>query len=478
MIAVFIIATLALEAIILSAYWVVALIGFGARRRVWQRFHTAFGQQGLSGPDALIGYSTQTQPIIRSVAIWRTLIPVFTVIATVTVEITLAVVLPETGLPISPPVGGILLAAIGLTLPGTLLTRHLFDRRGALQLDGPAIRDFMGITIPQQSLATTHIWRAVLAYFVMAIVLEGLGVSFTTTQPLLLVAVALLFFGGVFGGSWLVTRETLRRVYHVALTQTPWGALDARLKQWGEALGQPIDTIALTFPIGLMAVPQMEIVAPQTTLAIDFRVLLVTDWRQRDALTVQQLFAARTRRRALWQTALLLALGSSVAGALVSLVITPVGFALPLWLSSSLTAIAPFGLASLILGWLTQRFRQTTNRAATQSALAADAAAAAATGDPVALMVALHTLRTLTPAPRGRYDALVLGNDATMQRIMALDVLAHRPDAPRAPWFGSPVPAAIPLMLGPYLLTTALASPLFPEQPVMLRTAVAPVAAR
>lgn len=70
----------------------------------------------------------------------------------------------------------------------------------------------------------------------------------------------------------------------------------------------------------------------------------------------------------------------------------------------------------------------------------------ALTGDPLALMVALHTVGALR------------GNTAEMaKRISRLDALLKQP-GPRAPWADAPVPSAIPLVVGGRTLTAPLDS--------------------
>ena len=74
------------------------------------------------------------------------------------------------------------------------------------------------------------------------------------------------------------------------------------------------------------------------------------------------------------------------------------------------------------------------------------------TGDPVALLVALHTLVFFNPRVKA----------SVMLRINSLEKLMQGP-GPRAPWASKPVSSVVPVVRGPYPFTVPLEQATAPE---------------
>ncbi|MBO0793236.1 MAG: hypothetical protein J2P36_20120, partial [Ktedonobacteraceae bacterium] len=163
--------------------------------------------------------------------------------------------------------------------------------------------------------------------------------------------------------------------------------------------------------------------------------------RQQDALTAMMLGTFRRRRTSflLLRILLIVLLVAFVAGliVLVELPTTEPGQIMLIWL-----VVVSLILLALIVQLSIRRINK-------RRQFSIDDFAANLTGDPIAIMVALHTICALNGIPLNYKGSR---QPAVARRLAYLDQLA-RADGPRAPQAGLLVPSSIPARFGPYTLS-------------------------
>jgi hypothetical protein len=179
------------------------------------------------------------------------------------------------------------------------------------------------------------------------------------------------------------------------------------------------------------------------TMFFSERSLRAIDWRQQDALTDLALGIARYRTGdRLTRCLYAFAEGTLLAGffLLVAYVessgLRDTGGLFSAFVIAGTIPIGRHAISRLYTGYDIVRTRQLGERFA-----------AGLTGDPLAIMVALHTLLAIHMAPPSRAS----------QRLNLLEQLRGQPGH-WAPWADNPVPSAIPLVWNGHTLTAPLES--------------------
>lgn len=254
----------------------------------------------------------------------------------------------------------------------------------------------------------------------------------------------------------LATQLILWQTPSLPIQRTRWAALDPRIGAWGHLAGVRVKAVYVQQTArlgtgGIAAVGSRR----ARVLFIGDALLASTDWRQQDALIVHALntsaagIVLRSRLARLLVSYGILAAVVAIFAALLlisqnGLDVSPVVVIVLTLLAVMLTLglfVYTVVMSIFARGRTRRRF------------LAADARAAAITGDPLALMVGLNTLSALSGAPTDRRLAYY---PSTAERVAALDALLRQP-GPRAPYAWQLVPSIVPVFVGPYCLTVPLA---------------------
>jgi hypothetical protein len=247
---------------------------------------------------------------------------------------------------------------------------------------------------------------------------------------------------GVLAYRFLSPYELRWHIPSRPIERTDWAALAPRIAGWASRAGVRIGSIQVlanrdtgTAGAGFMGVGK-------PTLCLGDNVLAATEWRQQDAVVAVLLGLARRSgdiaiAKIIWavmETSVLAALVRTLAFFNTS---DPAAVA-------SLAPIAVVSLTAAATLYLIGRF--SVGNPLPRFARRADCYAAELIGDPLAVLVALHTMGEL----RGQSGAM-------SARIQRLDALRQRP-GPWAPWADLPVPSAVPFVLDGRTLTTPLDS--------------------
>jgi len=226
------------------------------------------------------------------------------------------------------------------------------------------------------------------------------------------------------------------------IERTDWAALAPRIAGWASRAGVRIGftRVLASRDAGTAGATFLGVGRP--TLFLGDNVLAATDWRQRDALAAVLLGLARRSGDIAIAKIIWAVMETSVLAALVRALAffdtsdpAAVTLIAPLAVASLTAAATLYLIGRLSVGYSFQLFAQR-----------ADRYAAELTGDPLAVLVALHTLGELRGQP-----------GAMSARIQRLDTLRQR-SGPWAPWADLPVPSAITFVLAGRTLTAPLDS--------------------
>ncbi len=243
----------------------------------------------------------------------------------------------------------------------------------------------------------------------------------------------------------------------VPIRETSWAALEARIRAWAARAMVQVQAIDIQ-QAGAASVARDG--RHGHALFLNAQLLEQTDWRQQDAIVGHELGHLRLGHRRITALIEMLKIGTQTALCVALNLASP-----PAWLASlaHLMALAPdwptqlieadlllLGLSLLGLGIASISLlgRGRSHRIE----LACDRFSAELTGDPIAMMVALNTLRTLRGMPLKQRSRT---HPPIEQRIQALAAYM-REQRPAAPWARTLVPSKIPFALKHLRLTVPL----------------------
>jgi hypothetical protein len=215
------------------------------------------------------------------------------------------------------------------------------------------------------------------------------------------------------------------------LGQSRWAGLEPRINKWAQLLHMPIKDCALlrTRSSGVTVISLEG--WPEPTVFLSDAFLEASDWRQQDA-ALTLLFGYWQARGTRWQSAILVIAAQSflLVAAYWLLAATPLRTE-----SSPLLAATDVGARALVMAGFSLWFvyGHLMDRHLSTASFRADRFAAKITGDPKAVLAALHTIGALANNPA-----------AVSLRLRRLNTLRTEPGY-RAPWAAAPVPSAIPL---------------------------------
>lgn len=335
--------------------------------------------------------------------------------------------------------GALAWAAFFGALGSLLLPLVVYNLVSVPLITVPALRGLRGLGVGAGEIFTLRLKQSV-AFFspLLLVSAAGLLVSADGSLAVLLIVAALASYVLLA----LVGAHVLRwQVRTTPLERSEWAALAPRVAEWQRRAGVRLRDVRVQHT-GRLGYANVQVAGMlDRTLLLSDAFLAASDWRQRDALVA---WAIGYTRRASARTGSRAAIYAVVVAALA------VTFALP-YLAPDLD---PFILTILPLVILVAALALLLSRRGSAGGVvvATDRFAAALTGDPLALIVALNTLNAINGLPPqralGRYPSLA-------SRVVALAQLAQRP-GPRAPFAAQPVPSAVPIALDGRLVTAPL----------------------
>lgn len=243
----------------------------------------------------------------------------------------------------------------------------------------------------------------------------------------------------------------------VPIGETSWAALEPRIRAWAARAGGQVQAIDIQQAGAASAARNGR---RGSVLFFNARLLEQMDWRQQDAIVSHELGHLRLSHLRVTAISEMLKIGVQTACCIALNLAAP-----PEWLGSLARRMAlvsdPFiqliqadllllGLCLLALVIASISFLGRGRRYRTE--LACDRFSAELTGDPLAMMVALNTIKSLlaiSPKRRSRTHPPI------EQRILALGAYM-REQRPAAPWARTLVPSKIPFILKQKCFTVPL----------------------
>jgi hypothetical protein len=340
-----------------------------------------------------------------------------------------------------------------IVAPCLMLPRFLYDFLALLYVDGSALLEFQGtdlalgeaIAFSLRSVlfgqcANDRRYRSMLAVSLSSfLLLEALGMLFLLNlQAYLWVIPVLAVFLRILDGltknymlKWIARAEQLE--------QTQWVALEPRIRQFAERAGVEIGAVRVHSMTRVGSAVSQVYGLRRPTLLLSDIFLKNSDWRQQDALIVIMLVLIK-RRVTLINTLFSLAITATFWIIVVAfssvLALLDAQAALSTVFPVLYNAYALFLILVVIKVFLTSkqsaRFRSAMDL----------------TGDPLAVLIAIHTSGLLTTTPPSRFAL-------QSKRMRRLEQLARQP-GPRAPWANRPVPSIALIESGSVALTVPL----------------------
>ncbi len=341
--------------------------------------------------------------------------------------------------------------------PNLIIPALIYDLLGIVRVDVPALATFHGSEIEPKQALILGLKSCLIgplynerrfkigpspSLFLLAL-LEALGLLHCLHLPYLLWLIPLLaacanIYYYTIGSRHIIAWTTST----ILIEQSPWASLVLHIDEWIRLAGIKRQDIRIQtmIRIGSSNGAVSDLFHP--VLLLNHTFLTHSDWRQQEALLAWMIRLVHKKFPAtyIWLNSCLSVISWTFLAAGVALLIT--------FSPSRLRMLGMISLLLLvtILIYCITLFitRKMTRRAYAE----ADQFAADLTGDPLALIVALHTLHALNTS-RPQLPAI------TQKRIAALYQLIQQPDAFKR-WICDPVPSLLPFSCEEKLLTTSL----------------------
>ncbi len=341
--------------------------------------------------------------------------------------------------------------------PNLIIPRLLYDLLGIFWVDTPALTTFHGSSIEPLQALLLGIRSSVIGplpnerrfkvgpspSLLMLLFLEALGLLYYFHLPsllwLLALAAACWSFCYPLGARYVLAWTTQT----TPIEQSPWASLVLHIDEWARAADIKLQDIRIHTMIRTTCSDGIVWGVFRPILLLNNAFLTHSDWRQQEALLAWLigLLHRRVSVTYLWLNNSLLVVSWTLLATMVALLASlPTPRPLPIALISLATFTILYTAMILV-----------AHRKIQHDYFAADYFAVRQTSDPLALIVALHTIHTLkTPSPQ--LPPLIA------KRIIALYQLLQQPDSPDH-WTHDPVPSLLPFSLAEKLLTTPLQQP-------------------
>jgi hypothetical protein len=338
--------------------------------------------------------------------------------------------------------------------PNLIIPRLLYDLLGVFWVDAPALATFHGSSIEPMQALLLGLKSSVIGplpnerrfkigpspSLLMLLFLEALGLLYSFHLPSLLwlIALAAACWSICYplGARYIIARTTQT----ISIEQSPWAALVHHVDEWARTAGIKLQDIRIHTMIRIGCSDGIIWGVFRPMLLLNNVFLAQSDWRQQEALLAWLigLLHRRVSITYLWLNNSLLVITWTLLATMVALLAS---LSTPRPLPIALIALAAFTIIYSIMILIARRKIQ-------HDYVAADLFAINQTSDPLALIIALHTIHTLNTRSSQLAPLMV-------KRIMALYQLLQRPDSPDH-WTHDPVPSLLPFSLADKLLTTPL----------------------
>jgi hypothetical protein len=338
--------------------------------------------------------------------------------------------------------------------PNLVMPRLLYDVLGIYWVDAPALATFHGSTIEPMQALMLGLKSSVLGplpnerrfkigpspSLLTLLFLEALGLLYCFHLP------SLLWLMPLASACWSICYPISAR-YVIAWTtqttsieQSPWAALVLHIDEWARAAGVKLRDIRIHTMICTGCSDGIIWGIFRPVLLLNNVFLTHSDWRQQEALLAWMIGLLHRRVPVTYYW-----LNNSLFVITWALLATMVVLLASLSTLRSLL-IALIVLTMCIIVYSIMLF--IAHRKIHHDYFAADRFAINQTSDPPALIIALHTIHTLTTRSSQLPPIMV-------KRIIALYQLLQQPDSPDH-WTQVPVPSLVPFSLAEKLLTTPL----------------------
>jgi hypothetical protein len=369
-----------------------------------------------------------------------------------------------------------------------LLASGLYALLAGVLVDMPALRAFRRVAFETDQLLLLRFKFWLFEDLPAALALISLGALDVVSRLSLVwvVGIVLLAWGA---SSFLFMSQVFSWLYRLTpLAATPWTAVGARAQAWAQLLGVPLPPLLVMngTPAGVAGGWLLGAFRPVLVMSEDF--LAHSDWRQQDSVIVLVLSRRRSSKpirdllshlvKALvWFLFLVSGLFIVKACTLVTALLRTL-LADPQERAPGLiVCLVGMGILVLLLVRLRRGLKArssspqqrltTSQRQHREEGLERDRVTIQTTGDPLALVIALHTIYSLVSAPIDWQRPLnVLGLlHARQASAPAIPMLTERLQAverwmrqpgPRAPWADDPVPADMLVELDSHVVTIPL----------------------
>ncbi len=420
----------------------VGLVAVGYRRRALQREMMGAGAMSLS-LEAYLRFAAARVRILLAARRVNTIIFLIALICIIFTIAIITVINSDTSNSVNIATPFVLYVLIALVLfIGLYVGAYVHDIVGAVLVDAEALRVAQMSTLQHDDIVALKVRTVLYKLLPLLLYFEMLGTiilfgsnAYVSLLLLLLVAAIVIGVAAVFALPIYTATASLQPI-----EQTQWAALAPRIAAWAHLAGVEFASVQVQQDlVGMVNIRSLGVRRP--TLIISETLLRYTEWRQQDALIA---IALGVVRKHLYRNNLLRSFFLLAAAAVF---IIALSFILSLSVASFTWIFLVLILYLLLLGVRigSRRFLQT-------SYFGVDRIAALLTGDPLAVMVALHTINTLNGMPAMQGSVLV---PAVGRRLLKLDELVRQPWQ-RAPQAAALVPACAPMSFGPYYLTVSL----------------------
>jgi hypothetical protein len=338
--------------------------------------------------------------------------------------------------------------------PNLIIPRLLYDLLGIFWVDTPALITFHGSSIEPMQALILGIKSSVIGplpnerrfkvgpspSLPMLLFLEALGLLYYFHLP------SLLWLMALAAASWSIcyplgTRYVIAwTTQTIPIEQSSWASLVLHIDEWARAADIKLQDIRIHTMIRTACSDGIVWGIFRPMLLLNNVFLAHSDWRQQEALLAWLigLLHRRVSVTYLWLNNSLLVIIWTLLATMVALL-------------ASLSTPRPLPLALIALATFTIIYTAmilVAHRKIQHDYFAADHFAVKQTSDPLALIVALHTIHTLNTYSPQLPPLMV-------KRIIALYQLLQQPDSPNH-WTHDPVPSLLPFSLAEKLLTTPL----------------------
>ena len=398
------------------------------QRRVLVRLLTATRQGKLTSLEVYQDYARARETSVRLIRLMALLLALLFLVLAFGVQLSVFGLSP------------LLVASIGYIEAFTyILALGMTDVGMTLFVDRAALSNFMNSSFSWQTIALYKLKQVCIEWGPFAFLIQGailLAPLAIPTVPLLLTVFSCIIICTrfIYNAFFLQLHQA-----SVPLSQTPFSYLLPRLQAWSRLTGVALPDIRVTQDMQVGRTGLRLVGLRKPVFYISMALLQYTDWRQQDALFTYTLSLVKIQ---VVQKTLFAILAISFVIFLLLITLYALVVLQVVW-------IVP--IAVLLVVIVRRVLTYYTRHALSRLHFEADRQAAFLTGDPVALIVALHVLDALNGHSTSRQSSVFI--PATRKRVEALVPLLQE-QRQLASFAHIPVPCIIQVQIQSHPVTT------------------------